>query len=62
MSKPLQRKAILMALAVLVAAPLQVAAQAWPTKAITIVAAYPAGGVADQMARVLATELSKRVG
>ena len=62
MSKPLQRKAILMALAVLVAAPLQVAAQAWPTKAITIVAAYPAGGVADQIARVLATELSRRVG
>lgn len=37
-------------------------AQAWPTKPITIVAAYPAGGVADQMARVLATELSKKVG
>ena len=37
-------------------------AQAWPTKPVTIVAAYPPGGVADQMARVLATELSKRWG
>ncbi|WP_167784853.1 Bug family tripartite tricarboxylate transporter substrate binding protein [Ramlibacter rhizophilus] len=42
--------------------PHAVQAQAWPSKPITIVAAYPAGGVADQMARVLATELSKRVG
>ena len=37
-------------------------AQAFPSKPITIVAAYPPGGVADVVARVLATELSKRLG
>jgi tripartite-type tricarboxylate transporter receptor subunit TctC len=37
-------------------------AQAFPTKPITIVAAYPPGGVADVVARVLATELGKRLG
>ena len=37
-------------------------AQTWPTKPITIVAAYPPGGVADVAARVLATELGKRLG
>ena len=36
------------------------AAPAWPTKPVTIVAAYPPGGVADQMARVMATEFGKR--
>lgn len=60
MSHLFRRAAFLLALAI--AAPAHVAAQTWPTKAITIVAAYPPGGVADQMARVLATELSKRVG
>ncbi len=37
-------------------------AQAYPDKPITIVAAYPPGGVADVVARVLATGLSKRFG
>ena len=44
------------------AIPFAALAQAFPQKPITIVAAYPAGGVADQMARVLAGELSKRLG
>ena len=37
-------------------------AQSFPKKPITIVAAYPPGGVADVVARVLATELGKRLG
>ena len=37
-------------------------AQAFPQKPMTIVVAYPAGGVAEQMARVLASELSKHLG
>ena len=37
-------------------------AQSYPDKPITIVAAYPPGGVADVVARVLATELAKRLG
>lgn len=62
-----QRRALLLALAATAALamlgfPGHLAAQAWPSRPITIVAAYPASGVADQMARVLATELSKRVG
>ena len=36
-------------------------AQSFPDRPITIVAAYPPGGVADIAARVLATELSKRL-
>ena len=45
-----------------IAIPCAALAQAFPQKPITIVAAYPAGGVADQMARVLAGELGKRLG
>ena len=45
-----------------VAADSTVLAQSFPSKPITIVAAYPPGGVADVVARVLATELSKRLG
>ena len=48
--------------AIAAAIPLAAMSQAYPQKPITIVAAYPAGGVADQMARVLAGELSKRLG
>ena len=44
------------------AVPLPALAQAYPTKPITIIAAYPAGGVADQMARVLAPALGKVLG
>lgn len=38
------------------------AAQTFPAKPVTIVAAYPPGGVADVVARVLATEMGKRLG
>ena len=34
----------------------------YPAKPITIVVGYPAGGSTDQAARILATELSKKVG
>ena len=37
-------------------------AQPFPSKPITIVAAYPPGGVADVVARMLATEMGKRLG
>lgn len=61
MSSILLRMALALA-AVAMAAPSTALAQTFPQKPITIVAAYPAGGVADQMARVLAGELSKRLG
>jgi tripartite-type tricarboxylate transporter receptor subunit TctC len=38
------------------------AAQAWPSKPITIVVAYPAGGDTDAIARVYAEKLSARLG
>ena len=37
-------------------------AQAWPSKPITIVVAYPAGGDTDAIARVLAEKLQPRLG
>lgn len=37
-------------------------AQAWPSKPITIVVAYPAGGDTDAIARTYAEKLSQRVG
>ena len=48
--------------AMTMAIPSKALAQAFPQKPITVVVAYPAGGVADQIARVLAGELSKRFG
>ncbi len=55
-------KHVLAAVIAAMAVPFAVLAQPFPQKPITIVVAYPAGGVADQMARVLAGELSKRLG
>ena len=59
---PLRMVLALTAAAIAVAIPCTAPAQAFPQKPITIVAAYPAGGVADQMARLLAGGLSKRLG
>jgi len=39
-----------------------VAAQAWPTKPVTIVVSYPAGGDTDAIARVYAEKLSAKLG
>lgn len=38
------------------------AAQAWPTKPVTIVVGYPAGGDSDAMARIYAEKLTARLG
>ena len=59
---PLRMALALAAAAAAMAIPSTALAQTFPQKPITIVAAYSAGGVADQMARVLAGELSKRLG
>ena len=53
--------AVLALVAAAMTFPTAALAQAFPHKPITIIVAYPAGGVADQMARVLAGELSKRL-
>ena len=59
---PLRMALALAAATVAMAIPSAALAQTFPQKPVTIIAAYPAGGVADQMARVLAGELSKRLG
>lgn len=38
------------------------ASDAWPTKPITIVSPYPAGGITDILSRIVADELSKTLG
>ncbi len=61
---PIPRRAstlLLAALALLAAAPAALA-QAWPTKAISIIVSYPPGGDTDALARVFAEKLSPRVG
>jgi tripartite-type tricarboxylate transporter receptor subunit TctC len=47
---------------VLAGAALTAAAQAWPTKPIKLVVAYPPGGVSDNVARTLADKLSPALG
>ncbi|MHA7601181.1 tripartite tricarboxylate transporter substrate-binding protein [Alicycliphilus sp. T452] len=47
---------------VLVAASLPAQAQNWPDRPIKLVVPYPAGGNADNTARLLATQLSARLG
>jgi len=39
-----------------------VQAQAWPTKPLTIVSPYPAGGITDLLSRVVGEELAKVLG
>ena len=58
---PITRRATLAAIAALAASP-SVFAQAWPAKPIKITVAYPAGGVADSVARLLADRLAPVLG
>ena len=61
---PLSRRAWLAHAAALAAVPtaLPVQAQAWPAKPIKITVAYPPGGVADAMARLLVDRLTQVLG
>ena len=64
-SSPLFTRRAALALAAIVAAGAGSAdalAQAWPSKPITIVVAYPAGGDTDAMARLYAEKLGARLG
>ena len=58
------RRAALALAAIVVAGtgPVAALAQAWPSKPVTIVVAYPAGGDTDAMARLYAEKLSARLG
>jgi tripartite-type tricarboxylate transporter receptor subunit TctC len=37
-------------------------AQAWPTKPVKLIAVFPAGGSVDQVARILAQQLTEQTG
>lgn len=61
--KPTRRQALLVATCIAAALSAGTAmAQAYPSKPITLVVAYPSGGDTDAMARVFAEKLSARVG
>ncbi len=57
-----RRHVIALAAALAAGTVLPAFAQAWPTKPITIVVAYPAGGDTDAMARLFAEKLAPRLG
>lgn len=58
----ISRRGAVHGLAACALAPLMARAQAWPAKSIKITVAYPPGGVADAMARLLADKLAPVLG
>jgi tripartite-type tricarboxylate transporter receptor subunit TctC len=60
MNKPL--KTILIAFGVLCLAPALATAQAWPNRPIKLICPFPAGGGTDVIARIVAQQLSTRLG
>ena len=58
----ISRRRAVCGLAACALAPLMARAQVWPAKPIKITVAYPPGGVADAMARLLADKLAPVLG
>src|SRR5882724_4551851 len=57
------RRGIAFALLIWLALPLcHARAQSWPTRPVTLIVPFPAGGNADVLARAVAAELSKKLG
>src|SRR5271155_5792711 len=56
------RKAIALAMVFLAASALDAAAQTYPSRTITIVVPYPAGGPTDTIARILAERMKDALG
>ena len=57
-----RRKTIGLAVAYLASPLTSFAAPSWPSKPVTIVSPYPAGGITDILCRIVADELSKVLG
>lgn len=57
-----RRHVLALAAALAACSATSVLAQAWPSKPVTIVVAYPAGGDTDAMARLFAEKLATRLG
>jgi tripartite-type tricarboxylate transporter receptor subunit TctC len=55
-------RTLVLALVSALALPTAALAQAWPTRPITMIVPFPAGGNADVLARALAPELSEKLG
>jgi tripartite-type tricarboxylate transporter receptor subunit TctC len=62
MRSTLRALACLVAIALPWCAAAQTAAQTWPSRPVTLVVPFPAGGNADVIARALAAELSEKLG
>ena len=59
---PKPRRTLLLAAALALASPLALAQSSWPTKPVTIVVPFPAGGGTDAFARPLSAHLTKALG
>ncbi|MDR2326686.1 MAG: tripartite tricarboxylate transporter substrate binding protein [Acidovorax sp.] len=62
MTRTILRRTLLACAAALVAAPALAADAAYPTKPVTIVVGYPAGGSTDLVGRLVANEIEKHLG
>lgn len=62
MISPRLRIAFAAAIALAVVAPSTLHAQAWPTRPITMVVPFPAGSSSDVVARLVAAELTEKLG